>query len=71
VVNDGLTYYVYCRGVASWAQLYSDVASNELLRVTGINAPVNYAKALKGTYAMCKRIAFPVGHIQESVCIGT
>jgi hypothetical protein len=71
VVNDGLMYYVYTRAVASWAQLYSEVASSELLRVTGINAPVNYAKALKSTYAMCKRIAFPVARIQESICIGT
>lgn len=71
VVSDGLTYYIYSRSVASWTQLYSEVGSYELLRITKINAPVNYAKALKNAYAMCKRVAFPIGRVQPSVCIGT
>ena len=71
VVTDGITYYLYCEGVASWSQLYSRVAANELLEITGINAPVNYANPLGWVYAMAKRIAFPIACIQPSVCIGT
>lgn len=50
VVTDEIMYYVCCRDEASWAQLYSEMASNELLKTIGINAPVNYSKALKSTY---------------------
>lgn len=70
-VTDGVTIYVYCTIVASWSQLYSEVAANELLKITKINAPVNYAIALKWVYACLKRIAYPVGRMYPSVCIGT
>lgn len=71
VVTDGITYYIYCESVASWMQLYSEIASRKLMRITGINAPVNYAGPLKEIYAMAKRIAAPIGHLNSSICLGT
>lgn len=71
VVTDGISYYVYCESVASWMQLYSEIASRKLLRITGINAPVNYAGPLQETYALAKRIALPIGRLHPSVCVGT
>lgn len=71
VVTDGTTYFLYCEGTGSWAQLYSGTAASELLDITGINAPVNYAKALGWAYALLKRIAFPIRRVFPSVCIGT
>ena len=71
VVTDGVTFFLYCESVASWSQLYSEVAGYELLSITGINAPVNYSRALKWAYALAKRIAFPVARLHPSVCIGT
>lgn len=43
--------------------MHSETASNELLEITGINTPVNYSKALKSIYAVCKRVAFLIKHI--------
>lgn len=71
IVTDGLTYYLYCDGVASWSQLYSKVAGTELLAITKINAPVNYAGPLSNYYSLLKKVAFPLGKIKPSVCIGT
>lgn len=34
-------------------------------------APVNFAGALKKFHLLLKRVAYPVGHIDTSVCIGT
>ncbi|KAI1291213.1 hypothetical protein F5Y03DRAFT_400884 [Xylaria venustula] len=56
---------------ASWAQMESDTASNELLAVTNINAPVNSDKALSKVYPLLKRVAYPIDRIHRSVCIGT
>ncbi|KAH0829959.1 hypothetical protein FOPE_10630 [Fonsecaea pedrosoi] len=50
VVVKDITYYVYCRRMASWWQMESRLptASQELSDVAGINAPpVNYAAALR------------------------
>lgn len=35
------TYYIYCRNVASWCQMESPTAAQELADVIGITAPVN------------------------------
>jgi len=71
IVTDGTTYYLYSNGTGSWAQLYSKTAAFELLDITRINAPVNYANALGWAYALLKRIALPVRRVHPSVCIGT
>lgn len=71
IVTDGLTYYVYCRSIASWSQMESDSASSELLTVGNINAPVNSEKALSKIYPLLKRIAFPLSRLARSVCVGT
>lgn len=71
VVTDGVRYYLYCKSVASWKQLYSGVAAGELQELTGINAPVNCANALMNVYASLKRSAFPASDIYPSLCIGT
>ena len=71
IVTDGITYFVYCRNIAGWSQLESSEAANELLEVTDTKAPVNYDRALKRFYPLLKRIAYPVGHIEPSVCIGS
>ena len=71
VVTDGITHYLFCAGIGAWSQLYSEVAGYELLDMTGINAPVNYSKALKWAYALAEQTSFPMGMVQPSVCIGT
>ena len=71
VVTDGITHYLFCAGVGSWSQLYSEVAGYELLEMTGINAPVNYSKALKWAYALAERVSFPISRVHTSICIGT
>lgn len=61
VGTDRVMYYIYCRSVASRAQLFSGLASDELLKITGINAPVKHYKAL--TF-MKKSLAFvPPGFV--------
>ncbi|KIW76860.1 hypothetical protein Z517_09304 [Fonsecaea pedrosoi CBS 271.37] len=57
VITDGTMFYIYWRSVASWAQLYSEIASGEGLKTTKFNAPVNYSRALKEIYAISKRVA--------------
>ncbi len=66
-----ITYYVYCRSVAAWAQMESPTAAHEIADVTGINAPVNYAIALQRFYPLLARMAFPIEGLTRSVCIGT
>lgn len=66
-----ITYYIYCRNVAAWAQMESPTAAHEITDVTGINAPVNYAVALKRFYPLLTRLAFAVQGLTRSVCIGT
>lgn len=66
-----ITYYIYCRNMASWWQMESPTAAQELADVAGINAPVNYAAALRRYYPLLSRLAFPLGPIKKSVCIGT
>ncbi|KAG6073967.1 hypothetical protein E4U33_002688 [Claviceps sp. LM78 group G4] len=39
VVVKDITYYVYCRNMASWWQMESATAFRELSKVPGINAP--------------------------------
>lgn len=70
VCFDGSTYYIYCTSSASWLQIYSRTGSNELLKYTGINAPVNYIGPLDWAYRICKRMARRVGRIKPSVCFG-
>lgn len=41
VVRD-ITYYIYCMNTASWCQMKSPTAAQELSDVASINAPVNY-----------------------------
>ncbi|KAH8156706.1 hypothetical protein CIB48_g11545 [Xylaria polymorpha] len=71
VVVKDITYYVYCRNMASWWQIESPMAAQELVQVVGVNAPVNYATALMRYYSLLTRVAFPVGTIERSFCIGT
>lgn len=71
IATNGLTYYMYSETTASWSQLYSEISGSELLEMTGINAPVNFARPLKKIYALLKKIAFPLGRIVPSLCIGT
>lgn len=71
IVSDGITFYIYCRNIAAWAQLESLSASSELLSVTGINAPVNYDTALARIYPILRRVAYPIRPVRRSVCIGT
>jgi hypothetical protein len=71
VVTNGLAYYVYCRNAASWAQMESTQAACELLEQTDTMAPVNFAGALKKFHPLLKRVAYPVGRMDTSVCIGT
>ncbi|KAI6986067.1 hypothetical protein KC359_g8908 [Hortaea werneckii] len=71
VVTDGTAYYIYCRTIGSWSQLYSGTAAGILLDETKINAPVSYAKALKWAYSLLKMIATPIKKVFPSVCIGT
>lgn len=66
-----LTYYVYCRNMASWWQMESPTAAQELSDVVGINAPVNYSTALARYYPLLTRVAFSLAPIKKSVCIGT
>ena len=66
-----ITYYIYCRNTASWSQMESPAASHEIVDVVGINAPVNYAKALERYYPLLTRLAFAIGELSRSVCIGT
>jgi DNA-directed RNA polymerase subunit M/transcription elongation factor TFIIS len=66
-----ITYYVYCRNVAAWAQMESPTAAHELTDVANINAPVNYAAALQRFYPLLTRMAFPIEGLTTSVCIGT
>ncbi len=70
VVRD-ITYYIYCRNMASWWQMESPTAAQELSDIAGINAPVNYAAALRRFYPLLTRLAFPLAPIGRSVCIGT
>lgn len=70
VCFDGNTYYIYCTSAASWLQIYSRTGSNELLKYTGINAPVNYIGPLDWAYRICKRMALRVGKIRPSICFG-
>ncbi|KAK5145851.1 hypothetical protein LTR04_001193 [Oleoguttula sp. CCFEE 6159] len=49
----------------------SATAAHEIVDVTGINAPVNYAAALQRFYPLLSRLAFAVGELSRSVCIGT
>ncbi|KAG6050979.1 hypothetical protein E4U17_006318 [Claviceps sp. LM77 group G4] len=69
---DGNTYFIYCTSGASWFHLYSRTGSNELLKYTGINDPVNYIGPLDWAYGICKRMARRprVGEIEPSVCFG-
>ena len=60
VVVKDITYYIYCRNMASWWQMESPTASQELSDVVGINAPVNYTAALRRFYPLLTRVAFPV-----------
>ncbi|OQV07694.1 hypothetical protein CLAIMM_12094 [Cladophialophora immunda] len=39
--------------------------------MTRINAPVNYSRALKETYAISKRVAYQISRVAPSICIGT
>lgn len=71
VVVKDITYYVYCRNVASWSQMESFTASQELSDVMGINAPVNFATALGKYYPLLIRVAFPFATINTSVYVGT
>jgi hypothetical protein len=71
VVTNGLAYYVYCRNAASWAQMESTQAACELLEQTDTMAPVNFAGALKKFHPLLKRVAYPVGRMDTSICIGT
>lgn len=71
VVSDGISYYVYCRNIASWSQIESINAVCELLDTTDTNAAVNYAKALVKFYPLLSRIAHSIKYIGKSVCIGT
>lgn len=71
IVTDGISYYVYCRNIASWSQMESINAVCELLDTTETNAAVNYAKALIKFYPLLSRVAHPITHIAKSVCIGT
>ena len=66
-----VTYYVYCRNTATWEQMHTRTAANELAEVIGINAPVNYFTALERYYETVVRLAFPVGKVEKSVCINT
>jgi len=66
-----ITYYIYCRNVAAWAQMESPTAAHELTDVAGINAPVNYSAALQRFYPLLTRMAFPIEGLTTSVCIGT
>ncbi|KAK6436906.1 hypothetical protein LTR95_006910 [Oleoguttula sp. CCFEE 5521] len=66
-----ITYYIYCRSIAAWAQMESPTAAHEIADVTGINAPVNYAMALQRFYPLLARLAFPIEGLTRSVCIGT
>ncbi|KAF4460194.1 cell division control 48 variant 1 [Fusarium albosuccineum] len=59
------------RNMASWWQMESPTASQELSDVAGINAPVNYNAALRRFYPLLTRVAFSLGTIKKSVCIGT
>lgn len=63
--------YVYYRNVASWAQIQSSTACHELADLAGIDAPVNYMKALSRIMPMVQRLATRVGRIDRSVCINT
>lgn len=71
IVTDGITHYIYCEGVASWMQLYTEIASRKLLRITNINAPVNFSGPLQEAYALAKRIAYPIAKMHPSLCLGS
>lgn len=71
IVTDGISYYVYCRNIASWSQIESINAVCELLDTTDTNAAVNYSRALVKFYPLLSRVAHSIRHIGRSVCIGT
>lgn len=71
VVTDGISYYVYCRNIASWSQMESMSAVCELLETTDTNAAVNFGKALRKFYPLLSRVANPISAVSRSVCIGT
>lgn len=71
IVTDGISYFVYCRNIASWSQIESINAVCELLDTTDTNAAVNYGRALVKFYPLLSRIAHPIRYIGKSVCIGT
>ena len=60
VVTDRIMHYIYYEGVALWMQLYTEIASRKLLRITSINDPVNFSGPLQKAYALAKRIANPI-----------
>jgi len=70
VVRD-ITYYVYCRNMASWWQMESPTASQELSDIARINAPVSCAAALRRFYPLLTRVTFPLKPIKKTVYIGT
>jgi hypothetical protein len=68
VVVKHITYYLYCENMAWWWRMESLNASQELLGVIGINAPVYYAAALRRIYLLLTRVACPAPLIR-SVCM--
>lgn len=71
IATTGNTFYIYVTSAASWYQIYSRTGPSELLKHTGINAPINYVGPLDWVYRGCKRFALPVARIKPSICIGT
>ncbi|RHZ43840.1 uncharacterized protein CDV56_102291 [Aspergillus thermomutatus] len=55
IITDRISYYVYCRNIASWSQMESINAVCELLETTATdtNAAVSYTKALIKFYRCC------------------
>ncbi|KAG6052879.1 hypothetical protein E4U17_005258 [Claviceps sp. LM77 group G4] len=51
VVVKDITYYVYCRNMASWWQMESATAFRELSKVPGINAPTAHMTTSLSTEA--------------------
>lgn len=64
-------YYVYCTNMASWWQMGSPAASRESSDQARINAPVDYAAAVRRFYPLLTRLSFSFKPIKKSVCIST
>ena len=71
VVVSDITFYVYCTSVGSWSQMQSKTAAHALCTVLDLTVPVNYMTSLDRYYSLITRIAFAIGKVQRSICIGT